>query len=134
MTTLTLYYTPGTCAQAVRIALEEAQAPHQLVRVDFAAGQQRKGKCGSVQCGTHGNLKEKKALPRMCEAEPWIIANPGQDDLPQGRPKANAPPRGAATRAAAKRGGDTYWTTCANAPLAYLPAMMVRPSPLILEP
>lgn len=41
MTTLTLYYTPGTCAQAVRIALEEAQAAHQLVRVDFAAAQQR---------------------------------------------------------------------------------------------
>ncbi|MFP5445735.1 MAG: glutathione S-transferase N-terminal domain-containing protein, partial [Betaproteobacteria bacterium] len=41
MTTLTLYYTPGTCAQAVRIALEEASAPHQLVRVDFAAAQQR---------------------------------------------------------------------------------------------
>ena len=38
---LTLYYTPGTCALAVRIALEEAAAPHQLVRVDFAAGQQR---------------------------------------------------------------------------------------------
>ena len=41
MTTLTLYYTPGTCAQAVRIALEEAGAAHHLVRVDFAAGQQR---------------------------------------------------------------------------------------------
>lgn len=41
MTTLTLYYTPGTCAQAVRIALHEAGAEHQLVRVDFAAGQQR---------------------------------------------------------------------------------------------
>ena len=38
---LTLYCTPGTCALAVRIALEEAAAPHQLVRVDFAAGQQR---------------------------------------------------------------------------------------------
>ena len=38
---LTLYYTPGTCALAVRIALEEAAAPHHLVRVDFAAGQQR---------------------------------------------------------------------------------------------
>ena len=38
---LTLYYTPGTCALAVRIALEEAAAPHQLVRVDFAAGQLR---------------------------------------------------------------------------------------------
>ena len=41
MTTLTLYYTPGTCAQAVRIALEEAGAAYELVRVDFAAGQQR---------------------------------------------------------------------------------------------
>ncbi|MFY3385760.1 glutathione S-transferase family protein [Paracidovorax sp. MALMAid1276] len=41
MTDLTLYYTPGTCAQAVRIALEEAGAPYTLVRVDFAAGQQR---------------------------------------------------------------------------------------------
>ncbi|ROR48933.1 glutathione S-transferase family protein [Diaphorobacter sp. C33] len=41
MTSLTLYFTPGTCAQAVRIALEEAQAPYTLVRVDFASQQQR---------------------------------------------------------------------------------------------
>jgi len=41
MTNLTLYYTPGTCAQAVRIGLEEAGAPYDLVRVDFAAAQQR---------------------------------------------------------------------------------------------
>ena len=41
MPALTLYYAPGTCAQAVRIALEEAQAPHALVRVDFASQQQR---------------------------------------------------------------------------------------------
>lgn len=41
MTTLTLYYTPGTCAQAVRIALHEAGAPHQAVRIDFASNQQR---------------------------------------------------------------------------------------------
>ncbi len=41
MTQWTLYYAPGTCAQAVRIALEEAQAPHALVRVDFASQQQR---------------------------------------------------------------------------------------------
>ena len=30
MTQLTLYYTPGTCAQAVRIALEEADAACRL--------------------------------------------------------------------------------------------------------
>lgn len=41
MSALTLYHAPGTCAQAVRIALEEAQAPYHLVRVDFASGQQR---------------------------------------------------------------------------------------------
>lgn len=41
MPQLTLYYTPGTCAQAVRIALHEAQAPHQAVRIDFAKGEQR---------------------------------------------------------------------------------------------
>lgn len=38
---LTLYYAPGTCAQAVRIALHEAGAEHRLVRVDFSAGGQR---------------------------------------------------------------------------------------------
>lgn len=38
---LTLYFTPGTCAQAVRIALEEAKVSYQLERVDFAAQQQR---------------------------------------------------------------------------------------------
>ncbi len=38
---LTLYYTPGTCAQAVRIALEDAQAEYRLERVDFASQQQR---------------------------------------------------------------------------------------------
>ncbi|MBS0293332.1 MAG: glutathione S-transferase [Proteobacteria bacterium] len=41
MSSLTFYFAPGTCAQAVRIALEEAQAPYRLVRVDFASGQQR---------------------------------------------------------------------------------------------
>jgi glutathione S-transferase len=41
MTTLTLYYSPGSCAQAVRIALHEANAPHEAVRVDLAAGEQR---------------------------------------------------------------------------------------------
>ncbi|WP_311223374.1 MULTISPECIES: glutathione S-transferase family protein [unclassified Acidovorax] len=38
---LTLYFAPGTCALAVRIALEEAQAPYQLQRVDFSARQQQ---------------------------------------------------------------------------------------------
>jgi len=38
---LTLYYAPGTCALAVRIALEEAGAPYQLHLLDFAAREQQ---------------------------------------------------------------------------------------------
>lgn len=41
MSDLTLYLAPGTCATAVHIALVEANAPHQLKLVDFAAGEQR---------------------------------------------------------------------------------------------
>ena len=70
MTALTLYYTPGTCAQAVRIALEEAGAPHQLVQLDFAAAQQRtpeylavnpKGRVPALVT-PHGTLTETPAL------------------------------------------------------------------------
>jgi len=38
---LTLYYSPGSCAQASHIALEEAGASYDAVRIDFAASQQR---------------------------------------------------------------------------------------------
>lgn len=70
MTTLTLYYTPGTCAQAVRIALEEAGAAHHLERVNFAASQQRtpeylavnpKGRVPALVT-PHGTLTETPAL------------------------------------------------------------------------
>ena len=37
----TLYYTPGTCALASHIALEEAGADYELKRVDFAQNEQR---------------------------------------------------------------------------------------------
>jgi glutathione S-transferase len=39
---LKLFYTPNTCALASHIALEEAGATYELVRVDFAANEQRK--------------------------------------------------------------------------------------------
>ncbi len=70
MTTLTLYYAPGTCAQAVRIALHEAGAPHRAVRIDFAAGEQRgpayravnpKGRVPALAT-EHGVLTETPAL------------------------------------------------------------------------
>jgi len=38
---LKLYYAPGTCALATHIALEEAGAPHEAVRVDFGSQAQR---------------------------------------------------------------------------------------------
>ena len=39
---LKLYYTPHTCALASHIALEEAGAAYETVRIDFRAGEQRK--------------------------------------------------------------------------------------------
>jgi glutathione S-transferase len=38
---LTLYYAPNTCALATHIALEEAGADFETVRIDFGAGEQR---------------------------------------------------------------------------------------------
>jgi glutathione S-transferase len=38
---LKLYYAPNTCALASHIALEEAGAPYETVRIDFAATKQR---------------------------------------------------------------------------------------------
>lgn len=38
---LELFYAPGTCALATLIALEEAQAPYTLTRLNFQAQQQR---------------------------------------------------------------------------------------------
>lgn len=67
---LKLYYAPGTCAQAVRIALLEANAPHEAVRLDFAAGEQRspaylainpKGRVPALVT-EHGILSETPAL------------------------------------------------------------------------
>jgi glutathione S-transferase len=37
-----LFYAPGTCALASLIALEEASAPYELIRVDLAGGEQRR--------------------------------------------------------------------------------------------
>jgi len=39
---LKLFYSPGSCAVASHITLEEAGAPYETVRLDFAAGEQRK--------------------------------------------------------------------------------------------
>jgi glutathione S-transferase len=65
-----LYYAPGTCALATHIALEEAGAPYEAVRVDFAAQAQRspeylavnpKGRVPALVTET-GTLTETPAL------------------------------------------------------------------------
>ena len=70
MSELTLYLAPGTCAMAVRIALVEADAPHQIKRLNLAAGEQRtseylainpKGRVPALVT-EHGVLTETPAL------------------------------------------------------------------------
>jgi glutathione S-transferase len=70
MSELTLYLAPGTCAMAVRIALVEAGAPHQIKQLDLAAGEQRspeylainpKGRVPALVT-EHGVLTETPAL------------------------------------------------------------------------
>jgi glutathione S-transferase len=92
MSPLKLYYAPGTCAQAVRIALHEANAPHEAVRVDFASGEQRspaylainpKGRVPALVT-EHGVLSETPALlmyvaqrfpeARLAPTDPFALA------------------------------------------------------------
>ncbi|MCE1193023.1 MAG: glutathione S-transferase family protein [Acidovorax sp.] len=70
MSTLTLYSAPGTCALAVQIALIEANAPHEVITLDLAGGQQRspeylainpKGRVPALVT-EHGILSETSAL------------------------------------------------------------------------
>jgi glutathione S-transferase len=67
---LTLHYTPGSCALAVHIALEEAGARYELQKVDFKTAQQRspaylalnpKGRVPALVTG-RGVLTETPAL------------------------------------------------------------------------
>ena len=67
---LTLYYAPNTCALATHIALEEAGADYEAVRLDFRANQQRgadylainpKGRVPALVT-EHGILTETPAL------------------------------------------------------------------------
>lgn len=67
---LTLYYSPGSCALASHIALEEAGAEYRTVRLDFAQNQQRqpdylavnpKGRVPALVT-EHGILTESPAI------------------------------------------------------------------------
>lgn len=67
---LTLYYSPGSCALASHIALEEAGADYRTVRLDFSQNQQRqpdylavnpKGRVPALVT-EHGTLTESPAI------------------------------------------------------------------------
>jgi glutathione S-transferase len=45
---LKLYYSPGSCALASRIALEDAGADHEIIRLNLAEGQQRSAEFLSI--------------------------------------------------------------------------------------
>jgi glutathione S-transferase len=65
-----LYYAPGTCALATHIALEEAGAPYEAIRVDFGSQAQRSAEYLAVNpkgrvpalATEHGTLTETPAL------------------------------------------------------------------------
>lgn len=85
----TLYYAAGTCALATHIALEEAGAPYEAVRVDFASQAQRspeylainpKGRVPALVT-ENGTLTETPALlcfvaQRFPEAELAPLSDP----------------------------------------------------------
>jgi acetoacetyl-CoA synthetase len=90
----------------------------------FGAGAAFFANClkAGVDLSACGDLSKVRALgttgsPLSEEAQNWGTQQfrrlrdmaEAQDDSPQGRPKANQPPRGAATRAAEERGGDIWW-------------------------
>ncbi|MDP2742758.1 MAG: acetoacetate--CoA ligase, partial [Hydrogenophaga sp.] len=90
----------------------------------FGAGAAFFANClkAGVDLSACGDLSRVRALgstgsPLSEDAQNWGTeqfrklrgAAEEQDDSPPGRPKANQPPRGAATRAAAERGGDIWW-------------------------
>ncbi len=90
----------------------------------FGAGAAFFANClkAGVDLSTCGDLSKVRALgttgsPLSEEAQNWGTAQfralraaaEAQDDSPPGRPNANQPLRGAATREAAERGGDIWW-------------------------
>jgi len=64
----TLYYAPNTCALASHIALEEAGAPYEARRLDFAAGEQIKG--------DYLKINPKARVPALVTERGVITENP----------------------------------------------------------
>ena len=87
---LKLFYTPGTCALASRIALEDAGAEYEVIRVDFSKQEQRspdylkinpKGRVPALSTGK-GILTETPAiLTYIARIHPEAKLAPFDDDF-----------------------------------------------------
>jgi glutathione S-transferase len=62
--TPTLYYAPGACSLASHIALEEAGAPFESVRLDLAKGEQRSARYLAIN--------ERGRVPALVEGD-WVL-------------------------------------------------------------
>ena len=84
----TFYFAPGTCALASHLALEQAGAPYEAVRVDFARSEQRspdylrlnpKGRVPALATG-RGTLTETPAILQfICQSFPQAGLAPLDD-------------------------------------------------------
>ncbi|MCB8836016.1 glutathione S-transferase family protein [Aurantimonas sp. VKM B-3413] len=68
MPKLRLYYSPGACSLAPHLVLEQAGLDYELVRVDFAAGEQRSE--------DYLKLNPKGRVPVLCDGDAVITENP----------------------------------------------------------
>ena len=86
---LQLYFTPNTCALASHIALEEAGADYSLVKIDFAAAEQRgPGYLAINPKGRVPSLVTERGVLTETPAMLAFIAQsfPRQASTPPGRP------------------------------------------------
>lgn len=82
---LKLYYTPGTCALASHIALEEAAAPYTTERVDFKTNQQNSP--GYLEINPKGRVPSLVTDRGILTETPAMLAF-----IAQSFPKANLAP------------------------------------------
>lgn len=84
---LKLFYAPGTCALASHIALEEAQADYELVRVNLKDGEQRQSE--------YLRLNPKGRVPALATDRGVLTENPAiLAYVAQTHPDANLAPVG----------------------------------------
>ena len=83
---LKLYYSPGACAMASHIALEEAGAEYQVEKIDLRAGQQKTPEYLAINpAGVTPALQtDRGVLTQNAAILPWVAQqNPGAGLLPE---------------------------------------------------